>query len=98
MRHVLRTAIAGMTLMAAAPGLAADGQAVYTANCGGCHNLLKPKLGDKEAWDLLIKQGEDVLVAAVIKGKGAMPARGGKPALSDDDIKAAVEYMESKVK
>ena len=98
MKHVLNSAIVGTTLMIAAQALAADGQVVYTANCGGCHNLLKPKLGDKEAWDPLIKQGEDVLVAAVIKGKGAMPARGGKPALSDDDIKAAVEYMESKVK
>jgi len=97
MRHVLRTAIAGMTLMAAAPGLASDGQAVYTANCGGCHNLLKPKLGDKAAWEPLIKQGDAALVASVIKGKGAMPARAGKPALSDDDIKAAVQYMESKV-
>jgi cytochrome c5 len=98
MRHVLISAIVGMTLMTATQTVAADGQAIYFANCGGCHNLLKPKLGDKQAWDPLIKQGEDVLVAAVIKGKGAMLARGGKPALSDDDIKAAVEYMESKVK
>ena len=98
MRHVLISAIVGMTLMTATQTVAADGQAIYTANCGDCHNLLKPKLGDKQAWDPLIKQGEDVLVAAVIKGKGAMLARGGKPALSDDDIKAAVEYMESKVK
>ena len=98
MKHVLNGAIVGATLMIAAQALAADGQVVYTASCGGCHNLLKPKLGDKTAWEPLIMQGEDVLVASVIKGKGAMPARAGKPALSDDDIKAAVEYMESKVK
>lgn len=98
MKHVLTGIILGMTLMATVPAIAADGQAVYTANCGSCHNLLKPKLGDKAAWEPLIKQGEDVLVAAAIQGKGTMPARGGKPALSDDDIKAAVEYMESKAK
>jgi len=67
MRHVLISAIVGMTLMTATQTVAADGQAIYTANCGDCHNLLKPKLGDKQAWDPLIKQGEDVLVAAVIK-------------------------------
>ena len=98
MKHVVSSAIIGTTLMIAVQALAADGQAVYTANCGSCHNVLKPKLGDKDAWAPLIKEGEDTLLAAVIKGKGAMPARAGKPALSDDDIKAAVEYMESKVK
>jgi cytochrome c5 len=96
MKHVLNSVIVGTTLMIAAHAFAADGQAVYTANCGGCHNLLKPKLGDKDAWAPLIKLGEDALVTAVIKGKGAMPARAGKTALSDNDIKAAVEYMESK--
>ena len=45
---------------------------------------MKPKLGDKAGW-----------VASTIKGKGAMPPRGGHPNLSDSDIKAAVEYMES---
>jgi cytochrome c5 len=87
-----------MTLLTAAPAVAADGQAIYDANCAACHKNLKPKLGDKAAWEPLIKQGEDALVASVIKGKGTMPPRGGKPKLSDDDIKAAVQYMESTVK
>jgi cytochrome c5 len=59
---------------------------------------LDPKLGDKAAWAPRIKQGEDALVASVVHGKGAMAPRAGKPALSDDDIKAAVEYIESKAK
>jgi len=33
-----------------------------------------------------------MLTASVIKGKGAMPAKGGSAA-SDADIRAAVEYM-----
>jgi cytochrome c5 len=74
------------------------GQQVYAENCALCHNNLDPKLGDKPAWEPRIKQGSDVLVAAVINGKGAMPPRAGKPALSDDDIKAAVEYIENTVK
>jgi len=71
----------------------ADGKAVYTANCGACHNVMAPKLGDKKAWEPRLKQGEDALVASVLHGKGAMPAKGGKKALSDADVKAAVEYL-----
>ena len=100
MRRMLSSAIAilTLTLMTAAQAAAAEGQEVYAKNCAVCHNNLKPKLGDKAAWEPLIKQGNDALVAAVIKGKGAMPPRGGKPNLSDDDIKAAVEYIVGKSK
>jgi cytochrome c5 len=75
---------------------AASGQAVFEQNCAVCHKMLSPKFGDKAAWAPRIKQGTDALVASVIKGKGGMPARAGKPDLSDDDIKAAVEYVTSK--
>ncbi len=84
--------VAGMLI--AAGGALADGQAVYTANCAGCHGMLSPKFGDKAAWAPRIKTGTDALVASVIKGKGAMPARGGHANLSDADITAAVEYIE----
>ncbi len=98
MRHVLKLAIVGIALLTVAPAAWADGQAVYNANCAACHNNMKPKLGDKAAWAPLVAQGTDALVATAIKGKGAMPARGGKPGLSDADLKAAVEYMESSSK
>ncbi|MDE2134627.1 MAG: cytochrome c5 family protein [Alphaproteobacteria bacterium] len=87
--------VAGVLLVASG-AQAADGQAVWDPNCAACHKMMAPKFGDKAAWAPLIKQGTDALVASVIKGKGAMPARGGKPTLSDADIKAAVEYAESK--
>lgn len=86
------------TVVAAAEAPTAHGQQVYAENCALCHNNLSPKLGDRAAWEPRIKQGSDALVAAVINGKGAMPPRAGKPALSNDDIKAAVEYIESTVK
>jgi cytochrome c5 len=99
MRHALTSsAIAGIALLIAAPAIAADAEAVYNANCAVCHKNLKPKLGDKAAWEPLLKQGEDALVASVIRGKGAMQPRAGKPKLSDDDIRASVQYMISKVK
>jgi cytochrome c5 len=98
MRHMLSSAVISLVLIIAPQALAADGQGVYSQNCAVCHNNLDPKISDKAAWAPRIKQGEDALVASVIHGKGAMPARAGKPNLSDSDIKAAVEYIESKVK
>ncbi len=94
-----KSANAEETLMTtAAPADAAGGQTIYAANCAMCHQVLQPKLGDKAAWERVIKGGEDALIASVISGKGAMPPRAGKPALSDSDIKAAVEYMGSAAK
>lgn len=98
MKRVLSSAVAVFVVMVAPQALAASGQDVYSANCSVCHNNLDPKLGDKAAWAPRIKQGEAALISAVINGKGQMPARAGKPGLSDDNIKAAVEYIESKSK
>jgi cytochrome c5 len=57
-----------------------------------------PKSGDKAAWAPRIKLGIDALTASVIKGKGAMPARGAAAAASDAEIRAAVEYMVSQAR
>ncbi len=76
------------TKVAAAPAL-------YTQACSACHVAGvagAPKLGDKAAWAPRLALGVDGLTASVIKGKGAMPPRGGS-AGSDADIKAAVAYM-----
>ncbi len=90
------TVVASMFIFAGAA--LADGQAVYTANCAGCHAMMKPKLGDKAAWAPLIAEGTDTLTASVIKGKGMMGPKGGHVNLSDADIKAAVQYMEDNSK
>jgi cytochrome c5 len=87
--------MATLLCVATSGAMAADGQAVYSQNCAACHTSMSPKLGDKVAWAPLIKEGTDALVASTIKGKGAMPPRGGHANLSDADIKAAVAYMES---
>ncbi|MBK7659172.1 MAG: cytochrome c5 family protein [Betaproteobacteria bacterium] len=82
--------------VAAAPAKAKDGKSVYDTVCMACHMTgaaNAPKLGDKAAWAPRIKTGNDALVASVIKGKGAMPPKGGGTALSDAEIKAAVEYI-----
>ena len=82
--------------VAAAAAPASDaGKKLYDSNCMACHVAGvagAPKFGDKAAWAPRIATGMDALYASVIKGKNAMPARGGSGA-PDDDIKAAVQYM-----
>ena len=81
---------------AAASGSAA-GETLYKQACFACHAAgvaNAPKFGDKAAWAPRIPAGLDALTASVIKGKGAMPPKGGSAA-SDGDIHSAVEYMVS---
>jgi cytochrome c5 len=98
MKLIFGSYLAAGLIIVANGAAAADGQAVYDANCAACHKMMAPKTGDKAAWAPLIKQGVDALSASTIKGKGMMPPRGGKPNLSDADIKAAVQYMVDKSK
>ena len=77
-----------------------DGKAVYNAVCQTCHTsglLGSPMLGDAGAWGPHIAKGKDTLYTHAINGFNAMPAKGGNPALSDDEVKAAVDFMLSKV-
>ncbi len=74
----------------------ADAKATYKDACAVCHTAGiagAPKLGDKTAWASRIAAGNDTLYTTAIKGKGAMPAKGGRAELSDDDVKAIVDYM-----
>jgi len=85
---------------AAAPVLAtaaaSPGETIYGGLCMSCHvsgAAGAPMLTDAAAWAPRLVQGEDLLVQHVITGKGAMPPRGGNPALSDADIRLAVQFM-----
>jgi cytochrome c5 len=85
------------TTAAAPQAAAATGAApaLYTQACSACHVAGvagAPKLGDKAAWAPRISQGVDALTATVMKGKGAMPPKGGSTA-SEAEIKTAVTYM-----
>ena len=80
---------------------AADGKAVYDKVCVACHQVSvagSPKLGDKAAWAPRIQTGTESLVHSVLKGKGAMPPKAGNPALSEAEIRAAVDFMASQSK
>ncbi|MGB3916607.1 MAG: c-type cytochrome [Thiothrix litoralis] len=86
---------------AAAPVAAAaiDGEKIYKGICFSCHDVGiagSPKLGDKAAWAPRIATGNDAMYHNAINGKNVMPAKGGNPALSDDEVKAAVDFMVGK--
>ena len=77
-----------------------SGETLYKQVCTACHAQAvagSPKFGDKAAWVPRIKTGIDALTASVIKGKGAMPPKGGSAA-SEAEIRATVEYMVSAAK
>lgn len=89
----------------AAVKISADaGKNLYNSVCMGCHAggvAGAPKFGDKAAWADRLKQGQPTLYAHAINGyqgkAGMMPARGGSAA-SDDEVKAAVDYITAAAK
>ncbi len=86
-------AVAAPTQVAAAD---LSGDQVYQQVCASCHAasvLNAPKPGDTAAWVPRIAKGTDALYTSAINGIGAMPAKGGRADMSDDAIKAAVDYM-----
>ncbi|SAK51994.1 cytochrome c family protein [Caballeronia glebae] len=76
------------------------GKALYEQVCQACHAagvLGAPKFGDKAAWAPRLKEPMDTVYNYALKGKGAMPPKGGSNA-SDADVKAAVDYMANAAK
>ncbi|PAL17039.1 cytochrome c5 family protein [Moraxella osloensis] len=94
---------AATTTTATATQVSADaGEKLFSSVCATCHTaglMGAPKLGDKAAWAPRIAQGKDTLYKNAIVGyqgkAGVMPAKGGSQA-SDEEVKAAVDYMVSK--
>lgn len=85
--------------VAAAPDLA-TGEKVYKSTCSICHKSgLRgaPRLGSKKDWEPRLAQGNEILYDHAINGyrgnKGSMPSRGSNARLSENEVKAAVDYM-----
>lgn len=83
-------------LVAGAPAVARTAESIVQSQCSTCHKEGKdgaPKIGDRPAWTPRMSKGLDALVASAVHGHGAMPARGGMPDLSNQDLRGAVLYM-----
>ena len=78
-----------------------EGESTYKASCFACHDsgvANSPIIGDKVAWAARLELGMSALYNTAVNGdpaKPTMPAKGGNPSLSDDAVKAAVNYMVS---
>ena len=81
-----------------------DGSVIFGNLCTGCHTSGAggaPTL-DAAHWAARIAQGKDTLYKHAVEGfhgaAGVMPPKGGNPALSEDQVKATVDWMVSQVK
>jgi cytochrome c5 len=75
-----------------------SGEEVYNAACMACHSTGAagaPKYGDAVAWADRIAKGDEALYASGINGVAGtgMMAKGGCMNCSDDETRAAVDYM-----
>ena len=92
---------AGAPATTATASAGGEGKAVYDQTCHVCHATGlagSPKFGDKAAWAPRIATGMDKLYNAALHGLNAMPPKGGNTALTDAQVKAAVDYMVSAAK
>jgi len=71
------------------------GKAAYEKKCALCHGtdaMGAPMLGNKAAWEKILKQDVETIYHNALTGKNGMPPKGGTQ-LSDDKIKEIVDYM-----
>lgn len=74
------------------------GERVYNTTCSTCHKsgvANAPKVGDKLAWAPRIAKGMDTLMQSAINGMPgtSMLKKGTCFSCSDEELKAAIEYM-----
>jgi len=99
-KHMMLSVITGAWLaVAVLPVHAADGEAIFNKSCRMCHGtgmMGAPQVGDAKAWKPLIAKERETLYENSIngfRGEATMPARGGNSSLTDEEVKAAVDYM-----
>jgi cytochrome c5 len=90
--------VAEVAVQGAGPGAKAlrTGEQIYQSVCTACHatGVAKaPKFGDRRDWASRIREGQKALVQMALRGKGAMPPRGGASDLADVEVERAVVYM-----
>lgn len=89
-----------------APMAAADtttGEAVYSQTCVACHGAngkgAIPGVGDFTKADGPLSKSDEALIASIRDGLAtpgkplSMPAKGGNPSLTDEQVKAVLMYL-----
>ena len=83
-----------------------DGKTIFNDLCTSCHTAGvagAPKVGNKAMWAPRIAEGLDTLIKHATEGYHGpdgnyMPAKGGNPALTDAQVKAAVTWIVDQAK
>lgn len=80
----------------ATPAAARTGEQVFNTVCTACHTagiLNAPKIDDKAAWEPRAAKGLQGLLATSTTGLNQMPAKGGDPSLTEQELSDAITYM-----
>lgn len=82
-----------------APAVARTGEQVFNTVCTACHTagiLNAPKIDDKAAWEPRAAKGLQGLLASSTAGLNQMPAKGGDPSLTEQELSDTIIYMTGK--
>lgn len=83
-----------------------QGRVIWLGSCEACHAndvAGAPLISNKAAWKPRLAKGRDMLYRSALGGLTGpmgtqMPPRGGNDRLTDDQVRAAVDYMMAIVK
>ncbi len=100
LQRFIRFLLPAAFVLIVSPCVLADAKAEYESKCSACHGFGiagAPKPGNTADWRTRMAKGMEVIYSNAINGftgnTGIMPPKGGFTDLSDDQIKAIVDYM-----
>lgn len=73
-----------------------SGEELFNSACVACHGagvMGAPKAHDKAAWTARLGGNLKALVASAIKGKNAMPPKGGVADATEEELSKAIDFM-----